>query len=104
MLCWDWKKVFWKRGLVERVDSQGILELQISGNAKQSRNPWIIKFHGRLGVLTCHPVTSRPLSFPQKEVVLSPCHFASTHLTASILRCYLPLTSQHMKWRTLSQP
>ena len=34
---------------------------------------------------------------------LSPCNFATTHLTASILNFYLPLTSRPMKWRTLSQ-
>ena len=58
--------------------------------------PW------KTGVLICHPVTSR-LIFPQKEAVLSPCNFATTHLTASILNLYLPLTSQPMKRRTLSQ-
>ena len=38
------------------------------------------------GALICHPVTSRPLLFPQKEGVLPPCNFATTHLTASILK------------------
>ena len=49
------------------------------------------------------PVTSRPLIFPQKEAFLSPCNFATSHLTACILNFYLPLTSRPTKWRTLSQ-
>ena len=49
------------------------------------------------------PVTLRPLIFPQKEAFLSSCNFATTHLTARILKFYLPLTSRPMKWRTLSQ-
>ena len=36
----------------------------------------------KTGMLVCHPVTSRPLMFPQKEAVLSPCNFAITYLTA----------------------
>ena len=48
------------------------------------------------------PVTSRPLIFLQKEAFLSPCNFATAHLTACILNFYLPLTSQQtLKWRTL---
>ena len=50
--------------------------------------PW------KTGVMICHPVTSRPLIFPWKEAVLSPCNFATTHLTASILNLYLLLTSR----------
>ena len=46
--------------------------------------PW------KTGVVICHLVTSRPLIFLQKEVVLSPCNFATTHLTACILNFYLP--------------
>ena len=41
--------------------------------------------------------TSRPLISLQKEAVLSPCNFATAHLTACILNCYLPLTSRPMK-------
>ena len=48
------------------------------------RVPW------KIGVLICHPVTSRSPIFPQKEALLTPCNFATTHLTASILNCYLP--------------
>ena len=49
------------------------------------------------------PVTSRPLISPQKEAVLSPCNFATAHLTACILNFHLPSTSRPMKQRTLSQ-
>ena len=48
-------------------------------------------------MLICHPVTSRPLIFLQKEAVLSPCNFVTTHLTACILKFY------PMKCGTLSQ-
>ena len=48
----------------------------------------------------CNFVTTH---FPAEEALLSPCNFATTQLTASILNCYLPLTSRPMKWRTLSQ-
>ena len=54
-------------------------------------------------MLICHPVTSRPSIFAQKEAVSSPCNFATTHSTACILKFYLPPTSRPMKWRTLSQ-
>ena len=37
------------------------------------------------------PVTSRPLISLQEEAVLSPCNFATAHLTAGILNFYLPL-------------
>ena len=40
----------------------------------------------KIGMLICHPVTSRPLIFLQKEAILSPCNFATTHLTACILK------------------
>ena len=46
--------------------------------------PW------KIGMLICHPVTSRPLIFPQKEAVLSACNFATTHLIACMLNFYLP--------------
>ena len=41
--------------------------------------PW------KIGMLISLPVTLRPLIFLQKEAVLSPCNFATTHLTACIL-------------------
>ena len=41
-----------------------------------------------------------PLSFPAERSNLSPPNFATTHLIASILNCYLPMTSRPMKWRT----
>ena len=46
--------------------------------------PW------KTGVLIYLHVTSRPLISLQKEAVLSPCNFATTHLTACILNFYLP--------------
>ena len=58
--------------------------------------PW------KTGMLIYLPVTSRPLIFLQKEAVLSPCHFATTHLTACVLNFCLPWTSRPMEWRTLS--
>ena len=59
--------------------------------------PW------KIGMLIYLPVTSQPFISLQKEAVLSPCNFATTHLTACILNLYLPLTSRPMKRRTLSQ-
>ena len=59
--------------------------------------PW------KTGMLIYLPVTSQPLISLQKEAVLSPCNFATTHSTACILDFYLPLTSRPMKRRTLSQ-
>ena len=59
--------------------------------------PW------KIGVLIYLPVTSRPLISLQEEAVLSPCNFATTHLTACILIFYLCWTSRPMKRRTLSQ-
>ena len=41
--------------------------------------PW------KIGMLIYLPVTSRPLISLQKEAILSPCNFATTHLTACIL-------------------
>ena len=46
--------------------------------------PW------KTGVLIYLHVASRPLISLQKEAVLSPCNFATTHLTACILSFYLP--------------
>ena len=57
--------------------------------------PW------KIGLLIYLPVTSRPLISLQKEEVLSPCNFATTHLKACILNFYLPWTSRPMKRRTL---
>ena len=57
----------------------------------------------KIGVLIYLPVTSRPLISLQKEAFLSPCSFATAHLTACILDFYLPCTSRPMKRRTLSQ-
>ena len=41
--------------------------------------------------------------FPQKEQSYLPVTSGTTHLTACILKFYLPWTSRPMKWRTLSQ-
>ena len=57
--------------------------------------PW------KTGVLIYLPVTSRPFISLQKEAVLSPCNFATAHLTACILNCYISWTSRPMKRRTL---
>ena len=43
----------------------------------------------KTGMLIYLPVTSRPRISLQKEAVLSPCNFATTHLTACILNFYL---------------
>ena len=48
--------------------------------------PW------KTGTLIYLPATARPLISLQKEAVLSPCNFATAHLTACILNFYLPLT------------
>ena len=47
--------------------------------------PW------KTGMLIYLPVTSRPHISLQKEAVLSPCNFATSHLAAFILDFYLPL-------------
>ena len=54
-------------------------------------------------VLIYLPVTSQPLISLQEDAFLSPCNFATTHLTACILNFHLPSTSRPMKRRTLSQ-
>ena len=59
--------------------------------------PW------EIGILICHPVTSKAARFPAGRSSLSPCIFATAHLTACVLNLCLPLTSQPMKWRTPSQ-
>ena len=59
--------------------------------------------HGRLGCWFVTLLTSRPLICPQKGTVLSPCNLTTAHLTACVLKLYLPWTSRPMKWRTLSQ-
>ena len=63
---------------------------ELSEKAEWSRNPWATKLHGKTGALIYLPATSRPLIFLQKEAVLAPCNFATTHLTACILNFYLP--------------
>ena len=57
----------------------------------------------KTGMLIYLPVTSPPLIYLQKEAVLSPCNFATTHLTACILSFYLSFTSRPTKRSTLSQ-
>ena len=64
---------------------------------------WVIKSSMEDWGADLSPCNSRPLIFPLKEAVLSPCNFATTHWTASILSFYLPCTSRPMKWRTLAQ-
>ena len=66
-------------------------------NSMGNKVPW------KTGMLIYLRVTSRPLIFLQKEAVLSPCNFATGHLTACILDFCLPWTSRPMKRRTLSQ-
>ena len=53
--------------------------------------PW------KTGVLNYFPVTLRPLISLQKEAFLSPCNFATAHMTACILNFCLPWTSRPMK-------
>ena len=80
----DWRSpvpFFRKRGGVRKPMGNGV--------------PW------KMGMLLHLPVTSRPLISLQKEAVLSPCNFATTHLTACILNFYLP--SRPMKRITISQ-
>ena len=67
-----------KLGLFELI----LKQFRKRGGVKKSMGnevPW------KTGMLIYLPVTSRPLTFPQKEAVLSPCNFATTHLTACIL-------------------
>ena len=56
--------------------------------------PW------KIGMLIYLSVTSRPLISPQKEAVLSPCNFATTHLTACILNFCL---GARLRGRTVTQ-
>ena len=77
-----------------------LLKLRKRGGVQKymgNKVPW------KTGMLIYLPVTSRPLISLQKEAVLSPCNFATAHLTACILNFYLPWTSRPMKRRTLSQ-
>ena len=53
--------------------------------------PW------KTGMLIYLPVTSRPLMFLQKEAVLSPCNFPTSHSTACILNFYLPFATHEME-------
>ena len=80
------------RKLMEIIRKRGGVQKSMGNKV-----PW------KIGVLIYLPVTSRPLISLQKEPVLSPCNFATTHLTACILNFYLPWTSRPMKRRTLSQ-
>ena len=82
--------------------SEGRGMRHLSGNAEGSRNPGN-KVPWKTGIPIYLHVTSRPLIFLQKEAILPPCNFATTHLAACILNFYLPLTLRPMKWRTLSQ-
>ena len=73
-----------------------------SGNAEGSqksisKDPW------KTGMLIYLPVTSQPLISCRKKRFFPPCNFTTTHLAACVLKFYLPLTSQRMKRRTLSQ-
>ena len=68
--CFHFRTIFRKRRGVQK--SMG------------NKVPW------KIGMPTCLPVTSQPLISLQKEAVLSPCNFATTHLTACILNFYLP--------------
>ena len=75
-------------GLGSRVSScEGLVKLRKRGGVQKSMGnqvPW------KTGVLIYLPVTSRPLISLQKGAFLSPCNFATTHLTACILNFYLP--------------
>ena len=51
---------------------------------KPNKLPW------KIGMLIYIPVTWRPPISLQKEAVLLPCNFATTHSTACILKYYLP--------------
>ena len=52
-----------------------------------NKAPW------KTGMLINLPVTFATTHFPAERSILSPCNFATTHLTACILNCYLPLQS-----------
>ena len=81
---------FWREGKVIKEGKLGTAERsKIHGHTV----PW------RTLMLICHLVTSRPLIFQQNEAVLSPCNFATSHLTACILKFYLRWASRPMKWR-----
>ena len=75
--------------LVGRIKKRGGIQKSMGHKV-----PW------NIGMRICHPVTSRPLIFLQKEAVLSSCSFATTHLIAFIWHFFLPVTSRPMKWRT----
>ena len=59
--------------------------------SKGHKVPW------KIGMLVYQTVTLRPLVLLQKEAVLSPRNFATTHLTAFTLHVQLPVTSRPMK-------
>ena len=87
----------------KRAGSRGFENLSVRKRGGVQKSMGNNKVTWKTRMLTYLPVTSRPLILPQKEAFLSPCNFATTHLTACILNVYLPLTSQPAKWRTLSQ-
>ena len=81
-----------------RIESLIFQSFRKGGGVQKSMGnkvPW------KTGMLIYFPVTSWPLISLQKEASLSPCIFATTHLTACILNFYLPWTSRPMKPRTL---
>ena len=62
-----------------------------------------------MGCRTYLSVTSRPLTSLQKEAVLSPCNFVTTHLAAYILNfspliALQPMNSQRPKSRAKKEP
>ena len=65
------------------------------------------KVSWKTGVLSCHPVTSRPPTHvPAERTVLSPCGFETARLTVfilNLLKTCLLVTLRPTKWRTLSQ-
>ena len=93
---------FWERGTWQPIldwfrDKQKVRKRGGVQKSMGSKVSW------KTGMLIYLPVTSRPLISLQKEAVLSLCNFATAHLTACILKFYLPWTSRPMKRRTLSQ-
>ena len=63
---------------------------QKHANERKTERQWVQKAMGnkvpwKTGMLLCLPVTSRPLISLRKEAALSPCNFATAHLTACIL-------------------
>ena len=67
-----------------------VSRLTNSGNADGVQESMGNKVPWKTGMLIYLPVTLRPLISLQKEAVVSPCNFATAHLTARILKFYLP--------------